>query len=84
VAVSQVWRLQDAKARFSELVQKTLDEGPQMISRRGKPAVVLVSAETYAHLTKKDGDLVSFLRSAPHVDLVIERSTALAEWPTDT
>ena len=30
------WQLQEAKAKFSELVQKTLDEGPQTVTRRGK------------------------------------------------
>ncbi|MFZ4616933.1 MAG: type II toxin-antitoxin system Phd/YefM family antitoxin [Rectinemataceae bacterium] len=74
MADSPIWQLQDAKARFSELVQKTLDEGPQMISRRGKPSVVMVSDEEYARLTNKDGDFISFLRSAPRIDLVIERS----------
>jgi antitoxin Phd len=68
------WQLQDAKARFSELVQKTLDEGPQVITRRGKPAVVMVSDQEYSRLTKRDSDLVSFLRSAPRVELSIERS----------
>ncbi|MEI6388774.1 MAG: type II toxin-antitoxin system Phd/YefM family antitoxin [Spirochaetota bacterium] len=74
MADSPIWQLQDAKARFSELVQKTLDEGPQMISRRGKPSVVMVSDEEYARLTNKDGDFISFLRSTPRIDLVIERS----------
>lgn len=70
----QIWQLQDAKARFSELVQKTLDEGPQMITRHGKPSVVMVSDEEYARLTSRSGSLVSFLRSAPRADLVVERS----------
>jgi len=76
MAISQVWQLQDAKARFSEIVQKTLDEGPQRISRRGKPSVVMISEEEYARLTCKGDDLVSFLRSAPRADLAIERSKA--------
>lgn len=71
---SRIWQVQEAKARFSELVQKTLDEGPQMISRRGKPSVVMVSDEEYARLTIKDGDFLSFLLSAPRTDLLIDRS----------
>jgi prevent-host-death family protein len=74
MADDQTWQLQDAKARFSELVQKTLDEGPQRITRHGKPSVVMVSNEEYSRLTSKGGDLVSFLRSAPRADLAIERS----------
>ena len=34
------WQLQTAKAKFSELVQKAIDKGPQTVTRRGKPAVV--------------------------------------------
>jgi prevent-host-death family protein len=71
---SDTWQLQEAKASFSELVQKTIDEGPQVITRRGKASVVMVSDEEYARLTRRGTDLVSFLRSAPRVELAIERS----------
>ena len=33
------WQLQEAKAKFSELVQKAIDDGPQTVTRRGQPAV---------------------------------------------
>jgi antitoxin Phd len=74
MADSYSWQLQDAKARFSELVQKALDEGPQTITRRGKDSVVLVSGDEYRRLKRKGTDLVSFLRSAPPVELDIDRS----------
>lgn len=38
-----VWPVQDAKARFSEFLDACLAEGPQMVTRRGVPAAVLVS-----------------------------------------
>jgi len=71
---SSTWQLQDAKARFSELVQKTLDEDPQVITRRGKRSVVMVADEEFARLKRKGIDFVTFLRSAPRVDLAIDRS----------
>lgn len=40
----KTWPLQDAKARFSELVETCLREGPQMVTRRGEKAVVIVPA----------------------------------------
>lgn len=55
------WQLQDAKARFSELVQKALDEGPQTVTRRGKPAIVVVSAEQFDLLQKRQIDLKDLL-----------------------
>jgi prevent-host-death family protein len=45
---SGVWKLQDAKARFSELVRRAQSEGPQRVTVHGKDAVVVVSAGEYA------------------------------------
>src|SRR5262249_54067411 len=42
------WKLQDAKARFSEVVRKAQTEGPQHVTVHGKDAVVVVSASQYA------------------------------------
>jgi prevent-host-death family protein len=67
------WQIQKAKAKFSELVQKAIDEGPQTVSRRGKPAVVVVSAEQFELMKKRQIDLKDLLRSAPWHELEIER-----------
>ncbi|MBV9054522.1 MAG: type II toxin-antitoxin system Phd/YefM family antitoxin, partial [Hyphomicrobiales bacterium] len=45
------WQLQDAKNRFSEVVQKARSEGPQIVTLRGKRAVVILSAVDYDRLT---------------------------------
>jgi prevent-host-death family protein len=37
------WPVQDAKARFSELLEQSISEGPQLVTRRGEAAAVLVS-----------------------------------------
>ena len=42
------WKLQDAKARFSEVVRRAQSEGPQRVTVHGKDAAVVVSAESYA------------------------------------
>jgi antitoxin Phd len=44
------WRLQDAKARFSEVVRLARDIGPQRVTVRGRDAVVVVSSEEYDRL----------------------------------
>ena len=41
------WQLQDAKARFSELVDRAQSHGPQIVTRRGEEAVVVVSAREW-------------------------------------
>ena len=40
----QTWPVQDAKARFSEFLEKCLTDGPQMVTRRGAEAAVLQQA----------------------------------------
>jgi antitoxin Phd len=47
------WRLQDAKARFSELVDTTLKKGPQIVTRRGVETVVVVPIEEWRRLKTK-------------------------------
>ncbi|MDO9474844.1 MAG: type II toxin-antitoxin system Phd/YefM family antitoxin [Caulobacter sp.] len=44
------WPVQDAKARFSELLRASLSEGPQMVTLRGQEAAVLVPAEEWRRL----------------------------------
>ena len=46
----KAWPVQDAKARFSEFLDACLEEGPQMVTRRGAETAVLVSAEQWARL----------------------------------
>jgi antitoxin Phd len=47
----KVWPVQDAKARFSELLESCLREGPQLVSRRGVEAAVLVPVAEWQRLT---------------------------------
>jgi antitoxin Phd len=44
------WPVQDAKARFSEFLEKCLTEGPQMVTKRGAEAAVLVPAQEWRRL----------------------------------
>jgi antitoxin Phd len=45
-----MWTLQDAKNRFSAVVDAAMAGTPQEVTRRGKPAVVVISAEEFARL----------------------------------
>lgn len=68
------WRLQDAKARFSELVRRVRSEGPQHVTVHGRDEVVVISAEAFQRLK---GDLtgaalVEALQESPFPDLEIE------------
>ncbi len=76
MAIGRVWQLQEAKNKLSEVVDEATKTGPQVISRRGSPAVVVVAFEDYARLAKPRTTLVEFLRESPlrGVKLDIERN----------
>jgi prevent-host-death family protein len=59
------WTVAAAKARFSELIDKAQHEGPQAITRRGKNAAVIVSAEEWEHRRHRSGDLAQFFAESP-------------------
>jgi antitoxin Phd len=59
------WKLQDAKSRFSELFNRALSEGAQVVSRRGKQKVVVISKEEYDRLTRPHGSLSEFMLKSP-------------------
>ncbi len=64
------WQLQAAKQHFSELVERARRDGPQVVTKHGKDAVVVVSAEDYQRLRGSGPSLVEFIRSAPDFDLL--------------
>ncbi len=82
VASPSSWKLEDAKARFSELVRRAHDEGPQAVTVRGRRAVVIVDAEEYERLAtpKPRLPLVEFLESVhmEGLDLTRERDVGRA------
>jgi prevent-host-death family protein len=76
------WKVAEAKARFSELIEKALTEGPQEVTRHGKQAVVVLSADEWQRRTRRKGSLIEFLERSPlrGSELRIER---LDERPPD-
>lgn len=62
---SSVWQLQEAKSRFSELVETVISKGAQTVTKHGKPAVVIISAEEYERSLAPRRSLVEALRTCP-------------------
>ena len=81
MAQSAFWKLQDAKARFSEVVRRARSEGPQHVTVHGREEVVVVSAKEYANLAKpkqaaKTGkDIVDAFRDFRLVGFSVERES---------
>jgi prevent-host-death family protein len=72
------WLLQDAKARFSELVRRVRSEGPQHVTVHGRDEVVVISAEEFRRLK---GDLtgealIAAMQASPHREIDIEPTRA--------
>jgi prevent-host-death family protein len=71
------WRLQDAKARFSEVVRDAQQRGPQRITLHGKDAVVIVGADEFDRLQRpvSGRDIVDALAASPLAEVNFERLT---------
>lgn len=50
--MDNVWQVQDAKARFSEFLETSVTEGPQVVTKRGVPTAVLVPIEQWRRLSR--------------------------------
>lgn len=76
---TNTWQLQDAKSKFSRLVENAMGDEPQFVTKYGNNAVVILSYEAYKEMIKPEKDLISFLRDSPlaEIDLEISRDKAL-------
>ena len=72
------WQLQEAKQRFSELIKMVQTEGPQVVTRHGEEVAVVVDIGEYRRLRGGAEDFKAFLRSAPDLDLEINRPAGAA------
>ena len=70
----QDWQLQDAKNRFSEVVKRAREDGPQTVTVHGQRAAVVVSALEFDALIKPRMSFVDFLLS---------ETPDVAAWPDD-
>jgi prevent-host-death family protein len=72
------WLLQDAKARFSELVRRVRSEGPQHVTVHGRDEVVVISAEEFRRLKGEltGQALIAAMQASPHREIEIEPGRA--------
>jgi len=59
------WTVAEAKAKFSEVINRAQSDGPQTITRKGRTAAVLVAAEEWERKIKRRGNLAEFFASSP-------------------
>lgn len=80
VPAGSPWRLEEAKARFSEVVRRARTEGPQHVTVRGQDAVVVIAVEELARLlppVSPPQPLVAFLQGLELGGMDIEREQDL-------
>ena len=72
------WQVQEAKQRFSALVQEALDEGPQIVTRHGEAVVVVIAIGEYERLRGQRPSFTEFLLNGPDFSqLELERDRSL-------
>jgi prevent-host-death family protein len=62
---SQTWTVAEAKAKFSQIIERAMTVGPQTITRNGRIAAVVVGAEEWQRKTKRNGSLAEFFAESP-------------------
>jgi prevent-host-death family protein len=61
----QTWTVAEAKAKFSEVIDRAALEGPQTITRNGRTTAVIVGAEEWDRKTRRAGNLAEFFAASP-------------------
>jgi prevent-host-death family protein len=77
--IENSWQLQNAKNKFSNLVDKAQHNGPQIVTKHGKDAVVVLSIDEYKKLIKPKTNLLKFFQNSPlsKINLDIKRNKDL-------
>jgi antitoxin Phd len=78
--VARVWQLQEAKNKFSEVVDEALKHGPQLITKRGVETAIVLSYADYRKMLLNQKKLSEFFRESPlvGVDLDLTRDSSPA------
>lgn len=70
--MARIWQLQEAKNKFSEVVEEALKHGPQVITKRGVETAIVLSYAEYRKLQLAQQSLSSFFRSSPLVEVDLD------------
>jgi prevent-host-death family protein len=70
--MARVWQIQEAKNKFSEVVDKAIKHGPQIITKRGVEAVIVLSYAQYRKAMLNQKKLSDFFRESPLAEVYLE------------
>ena len=74
-----IWQIQEAKAKFSQVVEEATKRGYQLITKKGEFVAVILSKKEFDKMTKPETTLLDFFKSSPfpEIELDIKRSKDL-------
>ncbi len=72
--MKNVWQLQEAKAKFSEVINEAIQHGPQIITKHGIETALLISINDYKKVNKKESKISQFFRNSPLVNINLDLS----------
>ena len=75
--MNDIWQIQDAKNKLSEVIARALKQGPQLITRHGEKTVVVVSFAEFEKLRKSQGKLSEFFSTSPLAGIDLTRDKSL-------
>jgi antitoxin Phd len=76
--MERYWQIQEAKNKLSEVVERAVESGPQILTRRGVEVAVVLSFPEYLQLKRKQTPLSEFFRRSPLSELDLERDRSPA------
>ncbi len=68
------WQLQEAKVKFSAMINEAGEHGPQYITKHGKDSAVVLSIREYQEITKRSNSLSAFFQDSPLYGLELDRN----------
>ena len=72
--MNQIWQLQDAKNKFSQVINDAVSAGPQIITLHGAEVAVVLSYQEYRQMVAARGKLSDFFRSSPLANVALDLS----------
>jgi len=72
--MQQVWQLQEAKNKFSQVVEEAVQHGPQIVTKRGVEVAVVISYSEYRRMMTERKNIVDFFRESPLVGVELDLS----------
>lgn len=82
--MTKVWQLQEAKSKFSEVVEEAINHGPQLITKRGVEAAVVLGYDDYRKLVMSKQKLSTFFRESPLAEVELDLSRDKSKIRPDT